>query len=145
MKNDPDNTTTMTTPTRADPVPVNQAGAVALAELVKNMATNARETLTAANALAERELHDRNIVTNLSATVAVNRDLIRAIERTMQEHAQTIMQQREALDELATTYNTRHPQTPSSATDAWPIAVDSMTICTPSDNDDISSKEPGDG
>lgn len=109
MKNDPDNTTTLTTPTRPDPVPVNHTGAVALAELVKNMATNARETLTVANALAERELHDRNTVTNLSATVAVNRDLIRAIERTMQEHAQTIMQQREALDELASTFRQRHP------------------------------------
>ena len=109
MTNDPDNHATMTTPTQPDPVPVNEAGAIALAKMVKDMADNARITLASANAVAERELHDRRNVESLSVTVAANRDLIRALECTVEEHAQTIMQQREALDELATTYNTRHP------------------------------------
>ena len=141
MKNDTDNTTTLTTPTRPDPVPTNQAGAVALAQMVKDMADNARVTLAAANAVAERELHDRRNVDSLSATVAVNRDLIRALQRTMEEHAQTIMQQREALDELATWVRLAEKSPPEPQTVMQDVDADAQAAHAQSDLNNVRAEE----
>ena len=102
-KNKTEATNTEPAPSSAKPT------AHALTQQLKRIAIETSSAIDYANDLTDHELHDRNVVNHLVALANTNRTLIQEIQDTLSQHAQTIVQQREALDELATTYNTRHP------------------------------------
>ena len=109
MKNDRHTNKTSDTAERTQgPDLVSPTAADLHAQLAK-IREHTHDAMIYANALAESELHDKNELLDLRTIALTNRRLIREMQTTLSQHAQIIVQQREAIDELTTTYNQRHP------------------------------------
>ena len=104
-----------------------------------------QDAMIYANTLAQSELHDKNELLDLRTIALTNRRLIRELQTELAIHAQTIMQQREALDELATTYNTRRPARADALAACRNLGDDPLDPATQSNDDNVGTKERGDG